>query len=335
MSTISDVAKLAGVSPMTVSRVINNSGYTSKEARARVEQAIAELSYVPNALARSLRFKRTRTLALILTDITNPFFTTVARGVEDVARSHGFSVIFCNTDESKSEEINALNTLLQRQVDGFLLVPARASSESIELLQARGVPVVVLDRRVPSRQVDTVRGDSEEGAYQLARHLLALGHMRIAMLSGPRSVSTAADRVAGYARAMTEAKLEIDPRLVVYGEYTQDSGANMTRQVLSLAPPPTALFATNNFIAFGAFRMLREAQLRVPDDLSVVTFDDLPRPWVIDPFLTVVSQPAYEIGRRAAELLLERLAGDGVAETREIVLPTELIVGGSSAPPKA
>src|SRR6266511_1372021 len=172
MSTISDVAKRAGVSTMTVSRVINNSGYISQETRERVEQAIAELGYVPNALARYLRFKQTKTIALILTDITNPFFTTVARGVEDAAREQGFSVMFCNTDESETEEIEYLNVLLQKQVDGVLLVPACDSIESIAFLQSRSVPVVLLDRRLSHGKVDAVRCDSVQGAYQIVRHLL-------------------------------------------------------------------------------------------------------------------------------------------------------------------
>src|SRR5512136_1135590 len=165
MSTISDVARLAGVSAMTVSRVINNSGYISPETRERVEKAILDLGYVPNALARSLRFKQTKTLALVLTDITNPFFTTIARGVEDAASEQSFSLIFCDTDESESKEAEYLNVVLQKQVDGLLLVPACYSGDSIAFLQERKVPVVVLDRRVSDAKVDTVRCDSEEGAY--------------------------------------------------------------------------------------------------------------------------------------------------------------------------
>lgn len=335
MSTIGDVARRAGVSAMTVSRVINNSGYISQETRERVEQAIAELGYVPNALARSLRFKRTKTLALILTDITNPFFTTIARGVEDVASEHGFSVIFCNTDESEEDEANYLNVLVQKQVDGVLLVPARSSPDSAAFLRDRGIPFVVLDRHIPDAAVDTVRGDSEGGAYEMVRHLLRLGHRRIAVISGPQAVSTAADRVAGYRRALIEAGLEPDPALIHYGQFTQDSGYRMAQAVLAVSPPPTALLTGNNFIAVGALRALREAGLRVPDDLSLTTFDDLPAAMIVDPFLTVVTQPAYEMGRRATALLLDRLAERGPAQPQEIVLPAELIVRASSGPPPA
>lgn len=335
MSTISDVAKLAGVSAMTVSRVINNSGYISQEARERVERAIAELGYVPNALARYLRFKQTKTIALILTDITNPFFTTLARGVEDVARGQGFSVVLCNTDESEAEEIEYLNLLLQKQIDGVLLVPASGSSASLGLLQARAVPVVVLDRRVVGGSVDNVRGDSEQGAYLLVQHLLELGHTRIAVLSGPINVSTAADRVAGYSRAMRAAGFDADHDLIYFGEFSLDSGYRLGQQILMLDPRPTAIFAANNLIAFGASRAIRAAGLRIPDDLSLVTIDDLPVSMLIDPFLTAAAQPAYEIGRRATELLLDRLANEGPAAPQELVLPIELIIRRSSGPPPA
>ena len=174
MPTIRDVARRADVAPTTVSRVINNSGYVSKATRERVEAPIAELGYVPNTLARSLRFKKTSTLALVLPDITNPFWTTVARGVEDAASDRGFNVILCNTDESEAEQAKYLTVLLQKQIDGIVLAPARSTAEPVELIQRQGVPVVVLDRHVPCAQVDMVRCDSVRGAYQLVRHLLTL-----------------------------------------------------------------------------------------------------------------------------------------------------------------
>ncbi len=333
MATIRDVAERAGVAPITVSRVINNSGYVSEETRARVEAAIAELQYVPNSLARSLRFKRTHTLALVLTDITNPFWTTVARGVEDAASRHGFNVILCNTDENEDKQTEYLNVLLQKQVDGFLLVPARSTAEPITLIQRQRVPVVVLDRQVPGAQVDIVRGDSEGGAYELTRLLLSLGHRRIVMLSGPRGVSTAVDRVTGYRRALTEAGIAEDAMLIYYGEYTQDGGYHMTQQALTAQPRPTALFAANNFIAIGALRALREAGLQVPEDITLVCFDDIPATLVIEPFLTVVAQPAYEMGQRATELLLARLSGQAPDEYQEIVLPAQVIIRRSCCPP--
>lgn len=331
MTTLQDVAKRAGVSTMTVSRVINNSGYINKKTRERVELAIAELGYVPNALARSLRFKQTKTLALIISDITNPFFTTLARGVEDIASEQGFSVIFCNTDESRNKESEYLNVVIQKQVDGVLLVPAYSSIESSKFLQDCGVPFVVLDRRVPGLDVDMVRCDSEQGAYQIISHLLDLGHQRIAALSGPREVTTAADRIAGYRRALTERGLEGEA-IEYYGEFTVKSGYEMATRALASAAP-TALFGANNFIVIGAMRALKEANLRVPEDISVVTFDDLLEAIGVDSTLTVIRQPAYDIGRRATSLLLDRLSGAAPTAPQDIILPTQLIARGSSAPP--
>jgi LacI family transcriptional regulator len=334
VSTLNDVARLAGVSTMTVSRVINDSGYASVETRARVNRAIAELGYMPNALARQLRSKRTKTIALVVTDIANPFFTTIARGVEDAARLKGYAVMFCNTDESVAEEIDYVRVLIQRRVDGVLLVPATDSSGSLELLRKHGLPVVVLDRRLSGGQVDGVRADSEAGAHLAVRHLIELGHSCIAVLTGPESVSTAADRVAGYRRALADEGIPVDDQLVVFGEFNEASGHEMTERILAATPRPTAIFAGNNFIAFGAIQALREASLAVPDDMSIVVFDDLPQGWVLDPFLTVVSQPAYEIGRQAAELMLERLAGDAPADPRTIVLESSLIKRRSTSQPR-
>ena len=219
MTTIREVAKRADVSAMTVSRVLNNSAHISRKARQRVEAAIAELGYVPNALARSLRFKQTNTLALVLTDITNPFFTTVARGVEDAASDAGFNVIFCNTDESEGEQRENLTALARKQVDGVLLVPARSTPEALVYLQERHIPVVILDRRIEHCSADSVRCDSEGGAYRLTRLLLDQGHSRIAILTGSENVSTAVDRVTGYRRALDEAGIAVDESYSIYGVY--------------------------------------------------------------------------------------------------------------------
>jgi LacI family transcriptional regulator len=341
MSTISDVAKSAGVSAMTVSRVINGTGNTSPATRARVEAAIDQLGYVPNALARQLRSKRTKTIALVVSDISNPFFTTIARGVEDFFVDHGFSVMFCNTDEDATEEGQYLVMLIQRQVDGVLLVPARSTGESFQLLQSHRTPVVVIDRRVTNRTVDSVRCDSESGAHSLVRHLVGLGHRQVAVLTGSPSISTSMDRVAGARRALDEAGLALPESMIHYGAYNigrnhQADGHRMAMDVLAApGPRPTALFCANNFIAFGAIRALHESGLRVPDDMSVVAFDDLPEEWVSEPFLTVARQPAYDIGHRAASLLMDHITGAQAPTGVSVILPFELVIRRSSGPPPA
>ncbi len=334
MPTIQDVAKRAGVAPITVSRVVNNSGYASEETRQRVETAIEELGYVPNTLARGLRSKRTNTLALVMTDITNPFFTMIARGVEDAASDLGFTVIYCNTDESETKEEKYTHILAQKQVDGVLLIPACSNSKSVAFLHSNNIPVVLIDRSVPGGQTDVVRCDSEGGAYDLTKLLLELGHERIAIITGPQGVSTSDDRVIGYQRALAEAGLDAN-QTIYYGVFNQTSGYELTTQALEINPNPTAIFGTNNFISIGILKALREMGISVPGEMAVVGFDDLPAAIIIDPFLTVASQPAYQMGQRATELLLTRLTDNPPQEFQEIILPTEIIERQSSGVPLA
>jgi LacI family transcriptional regulator len=331
MPTVHDVAKLAGVSPITVSRVINNSGYISSLTRERVETAIKEIGYVPNTLARGLRSKRTNTLALIVTDITNPYFTSMARGVEDVAGASNYTVIYCNTDESEIKEEKYANILAQRQVDGVLLVPACGNAKIINFLASNDISVVVLDRRVSGANTDFVRSDSEDGANRLIKLLIGLGHERIAVITGPKKVSTAVDRVKGYRQALVDAGLN-ENELIYYGSFTQQSGYDFAKLAMLQSPRPTAIFAANNFILLGVVKAMRELQLKVPEDVSVVGFDDFPESMLVKPFFTAVLQPAYEMGRMAAELLLKRISGELSGECQKIILPTEIIERESSGP---
>lgn len=332
MPTIREVAKLAGVAPITASRVMNDSGYASEEVRRRVKQAAEELNYVPNTLARSLKSKRTQTLALVITDITNPFWTTVARGVEDAASDRGYNVIFCNTDESAEKQSMYVNTLLQKQVDGVLLVPAQSDENPVETLLQHDVQVVLLDRRLENVQADVVRCDSKGGAYQLVKLLLKLGHRRIAILRGPDGVSSAEDRMSGYQLALYEAGMKVEDELVYTCDFSVESGYHMTQNLLSISPRPTAMFASNNFIAIGALKALRDAHVEVPKDMSVVGFDDLPLAIVVDPFLTVADQPAYDMGRLATLRLLDMLNHKKSKGFEDTVLPVSIIERKSTQP---
>jgi LacI family transcriptional regulator len=331
MANIRDVAKRAGVAPITVSRVINNSGYTSQATREIVEAAVKELGYIPNTLARGLRSKQTKTLALVVTDITNPFFTLMARGVEDVAGASNYSVIYCNTDESDVKEEKYINLVAQRQVDGVLLVPSCGKVKTIKFLLSNKINVVALDRRVSGVRIDSVRSDSEDGAYRLVKLLIGLGHIRIAMITGPTDVSTSVDRVAGYRRALIESGLG-DNEQIYYGEFNQHCGYEFTKQAMTQSPKPTAIFGANNFIAIGIYKALCDFRLVVPGDVSVVAFDDLPETMLVSPFLTFAEQPAYEMGRIATELLLKRISGELSGATQKLVLPTAIIERGSTAP---
>ena len=333
MPTVLDVAKRAGVAPITVSRVINNSGYISQATRERVETAVKELGYIPNTLARSLRSKKTRTLALVVTDITNPYFTLMARGVEDVAGNCNYSVIYCNTDESETKEEKYANLLAQRQVDGVLLVPSGGNIETIRFLLSNDIPVVGLDRQSSGVEIDSVRSDSEGGANRLTKLLVGLDHKYIALITGPKDVSTSVDRVKGYQRALAEAGLA-ENKLVYYGAFKQRSGYEFTKRAMTQSPKPTAFFGANNFIAIGILKALRDLKVKVPDDVSVVGFDDLPESMLMDPFLTVAKQPAYEIGRMATELLLKRISDELSEGYQELVLPIEIIERESTGPYK-
>ena len=331
MSTLHDVARRAGVSPMTVSRVVNGSAKVSPQLRDRVEAALAETGYLPNTLARSLRAQRTDTIALLLPDMTNPFFTELAHGVEAAAREAGITMILANSDERADEEQRLVQMLLQRQVDGLLVVPAAGGSETIALCRERGVHLVVVDRRPQDGEVDVVRSDSEGGAYALGQLLAGLGHRQMAVLSGPQGVPTAVDRVVGFRRAVVEEAGLPEP-LVFHGAFKIDSGTEMTLAAMRSVPVPTALFAANNFIAIGALHALDELALRVPEDIAVVGMDDLPEAMVTFPFLTVAAQPAFEMGRESVAMLLDSLAHPG-RPSREVVLPTTLVVRRSSGGP--
>ncbi|MGQ9684601.1 MAG: LacI family DNA-binding transcriptional regulator [Anaerolineae bacterium] len=325
MATIRQVARRAGVAAITVSRVINRSGYVGEETRRRVEQAIAELDYVPDQLARGLRSRRSHTLGLLVTDITNAFWTAVARGAEDTALQSGYALFLCNTDESAAKQEQYLRALASRRVEGAVIAPASSDPGALQAATRTGMPVVVLDRRVPGWQADLVRGDSLGGSRMLVEHLLARGHKRIAHLGGPLGISTADEREAGYRAALAAAEMEVDPRLVRRGDYKQEGGYSGTLDLVAQQPLPTAIFAANNALAVGALVALRERGLRVPEDVALVCFDDLPQASLVDPFLTVAAQPAYEMGATAVRLLLERLH-EPARPPQEIVLPVRLIV---------
>ena len=335
--TIQDVAARASVSAMTVSRVINHPARVAPVTRQRVEQAIRELGFVPNALARQLLRGRTHTLALLVSDIGNPFFTQIARGVEDVAQRNGYTVIFGNSDESVEKERQYLHALLGRRIDGLLIAPAgNGSRPMLDLLVQRGTPFVLLDRAIDGVPADVVIGDNIGGARKLTEHLIGLGHRRIALVNGDPEVPTARDRRRGYLEALREHGIVPQPELIIDGVYRRDSGTYSARQLLALPKDlrPTAIFAANNFLAVGVIEALRAAQVIIPRDIAVACFDDIEIAAALDPFLTVMAQPARTFGTIGAQFLLERLepspsgaAGPRATPTpRRVVLPPELIV---------
>jgi LacI family transcriptional regulator len=326
--TIKDVALRAGVTDMTVSRVVNGSGPVSQPVRERVENAIADLGYIPSRIARGLRSRRTNTLALVVSDVTNPFFTTVARGVEDAASDRDHLVLLCNTDESEEEEIRYLQMIASQNVDGVLLVPAQTGERARELALRWRLPLVILDRSVPASDLSVVRCDAQSGARAMVEHLSSLGHREILILAGPAEAAPSKDRVSAALQAIEH---EGGHGSVVYGKLTAESGREGVERCLALAPRPTAIFALNNFLTIGALQALNDRSVKVPEELSLVGFDDLPLAMVERPFLTVVTQPAYEMGRAAVGVLLDEVAAP-VSPKQEVLLPTELLIRGSSGP---
>ena len=326
MVNIRDVAKRAGVSAITVSRVINNSGAVNSATRERVNKAIKELGYVPNILAKSFRSKQTCLIALVLSDITNPFWTTIARGIEDIAEKNGFHVILCNADENPEKEANYLNVLLQRRVDGIIIAPTINDKGRFLMLKRHALPCVLLDRRVDGLKYDTVVSNGREGAKKMTEHLLRLGYRRIVIVAGPPTISTAQERVEGYCQALKEKKVPVDESLIVRDTYRENSGYESVKQLLKQEQRPEAIFAGNNFIAVGALHAIRELGLRIPEDVALAGFDDIPQGTLISPALTVVSQPAYEMGVAAAESLISRLSGKYRGKPRDIVFDTSIII---------
>ncbi|RCW77233.1 LacI family DNA-binding transcriptional regulator [Saliterribacillus persicus] len=336
MVTIYDIAKKADVSPMTVSRVINNSGKIRSTTREKVEQAIKELGYIPNSAARSLTSNQTKTLGLILTDISNPFFAKIARGAEDAAVATGYRVLMSNTDEDSVKEVNYIDMMISARVDGVLIAPTSDETISqINRLRQHNIPVVLIDRMIEGFEGDYVLGDSYEGSRKLVKHLIDYGHHNIALINGPSNVSTARERQRGYLETLKLNDLavhdhylsEIDFKSVQAG-----SAKDIVEQLMSLEKDkkPTAIFAANNFIAISVIKALKELGLNVPEDISVVCFDEVEPVVYFDPFFTVAAQPATEIGRIGTQFLVERVEHQNINQERKVVLPPDIFIRKST-----
>jgi LacI family transcriptional regulator, galactose operon repressor len=312
---------------MTVSRVINESPQVSPETRSRVERAISDLGYVPSRLARGLSGSRTGTLAVIVPDVANPFFTLIVRGAEDVARRAGYRVVLCDTRADEAVEREVIEEMIAHRVEGIAIAPVSDHSrEQLRRLTRFGIPFVLVDRTVPGVDVDAVLGDSRDGARRLVEHLMALGHRRIGLVIESDEVSTARDRRAGYLDALEAAGIQVDPALVVETSVDPAGGSEGMQRLLALAEPPTAVFTVNNLVALGAIEAVRAAGLDVPDDVALVCFDDIEYASRLYPFLTAMEQPAETFGTLGTQLLLERIEQRAPSRKRVVVLPAEFVV---------
>lgn len=329
MTTIREVAESAGVSYATVSHVINNTRLVSPETRERVLAAMAALNYRPNALARSLRQGKSNTIGLVLPDSANPFFAEISRSIEDEAFRKGYSVFLCNTELDTQRELFYVDVLSKKQVDGIIFIAAGDQADSLDFLLRRNLPVVMIDRNVPSVELDAVLTDNQLGGLLATQHLLDLGHTRIACIAGPSSITPSAERIIGYRKALEQAGLPYDENLVVRGDYHAQSGLEITHFILKMDPRPTAIFALNDLMALGALRAAAEAGCSVPKDLAVVGYDDLELSRFTNPPLTTIAQPKKEIGVQAVNMLIDRMSQRNKPPTR-LVLPPELIVRRST-----
>ena len=320
--TLHDVAREAGVSIKTVSRVINEESVVGETTRAGVQQAIDRLGYQPNELARSLKGSRSRTIGLIIADISNPFSADLCKEVEKVARNRGYSVILCASAEDAATENEYVELLIQRRIDGLLLVPAPGNHDRLSRESEAGLPMVALDRPVEGTDTDTVLTESRRSARLATEHLVSHGHRRVAFVGDDERIYTARQRLAGYLDTMEEAGPDPLYRL---GAGDIASAAEATRDLLSVESPPTALFAGNSLITAGILRALEEGGIRPPQNISLVGFEDTELLSSLRPRLTFVRQPSKEMGRRAAELLFQRIDAEDLP-LQHIVLPTEFVI---------
>jgi DNA-binding LacI/PurR family transcriptional regulator len=325
---------------MTVSRAINDSGYVSDEARARIMRAVKDLDYQPNGLARSLKRQRTHVVGILLPEIGHPFSAELARHLEENLLSRGYTSFISTTQRSIEREQTALNAFFNHRVDGIVVatLETRAGNDAILRFVNRGLPVVAVGRTLNHANVDQVTADHWRGGHEMVKHLVSLGHRRIGFIGASVLVHSGLPRFQGYLDGLRENNCVISPELIVGPENlnspafaTQEEGYDGMRRLLSLAHPPTAVFARNDACAIGAIRAARELGRTVPDDIAIAGFDNVPMSAYTTPPLTTVNQPTATIAQRAAEYLLDRIEGRAKTDRRDLCLDCEVVIRESTA----
>ncbi len=336
--TLRDVAALAGVSLATTSRALSGHGYVSSEVKERVQLAARELGYKRNARAGSLRLQRTNTVGLMIADIVNPFYAYLANGVLDCAKRSGYHVILCAHNEDPAMEREYLEVLMQERVDGIVAIPSGQNLSLWREAIGLGTRLVFVDREVAGiSSADIILVDNVRGAYDAVTYLIGLGHQRIAIISGPISTTTGKGRLQGYHKALEDSQIPIDQDLMQIGTFMRESGHQAAHRLLSMGEPPTAIFAANNVLAEATLFVLRERGLRIPGDISLILFDDVPWASLTTPRISAVAQPEHSLGFVGMERLIQRLQETDEAEypPTKIMLQPELIIRESCAPPRA
>lgn len=325
--TIANVAEHARVSHATVSRVLNNNDSVNPILRERVLSAVKVLGYMPNRAAQRLRSNISDVIGVIVSDIQSPFFVSIVRGIEDAAYANEMNIVLCNADEDLERQKTYLSYLQAENVAGIIVSPTWHMNESNELqmFQDSGIPIVLIDRIVDNYQFDTVSVDNIDGAYTATKHLIDTGYKKIGILGGNLKLSTGKGRYEGYLKAMQDANLEIPDPYVMFGDFTEQDGYRLTVDMLSQDNPPEALFVNNNLSTMGALKAIRELGCKMPQDLALVSFDDIPMATELATPLTAVAQPTHDLGSEAVRLLLRRLKTPQ-APFQSLMLQTQLIV---------
>lgn len=333
--TIYDVAREAGVSMATVSRVVNNNPNVKPQTRKKVYEAIERLGYRPNAVARGLASKKTTTVGVVIPDIANAIFAEVARGIEDIANMYHYNIILCNADKRKDKEIRVINTLLEKQVDGLLFMGGAVTEEHIQAFKTSNVPIVLCATKDENGVIPSVDIDHEAAAFDAVSRLIAEGHRSIAMISGTlQDPANGYARFQGYKRALAQAGIAYREDYVRVGNYKYESGIDATQYFLGLSERPTAIFSATDEMAIGAIHCIQDSGLRVPEDVSVISVDNSRISSMVRPLLTTVAQPMYDIGAVSMRLLTKLMKKETV-ENATVTLPHELIVRRSVAAPQA
>jgi len=329
-TSIQDIAKAANVSIATVSRVFNNSNKVRSETANKVLEVAKKMNYRPNRVARRMRVKNSDSLilGLIVTDLGNPFFSDLSRGVEDIAYKNKQALLVCNTDEDPEKEKFYIDSMLSERVSGIIIAPTTGNYDYLRSLKEQNYPIVCVDRYPSDLNIDTVTINNKKGAYEATKRLIELGHKRIGIINGIRNLSTTAGRYNGYKKAIKEAGIQLSKDLVVFENYKESGGREAIQHFLSLDSPPTAVFCTNNLMTLGCYEELHKRRINIPEDMAIIGFDDMPWAVALDPPLTAIKQPSYELGVNAVELLLKRLRKTN-GNTMHMVLNPELIIRDS------
>jgi LacI family transcriptional regulator len=334
--TLKEVALRAGVHVTTASRALNpaTSSLVNPATMRRVQAAARELRYQPNAMARGLKTSRSMSVGVLLPDLTNPLFPPIVRGIEDILAASGYTTLIANTDNDAERQTTLFDTLRARQVDGIIVATAHREDKLFVDAYNEGTKIILVNRRIDQCDIPSVTGDDQDGIAMAVRHLIELGHTRIAHIAGPQNTTTGRARLRAYRQALEDAGIPADPdRVVITNGFTEVEGARATRAMLDSGRPPTAVVAANDMIALGCLDVFSERRLRCPEDLSLVGFNDMPFIDRLTPPLSTVRVPHYQIGAEAARMLLDRLANPNLP-AKSITLPATLVLRESTAPPQ-